>query len=66
MAYMIFKFVAGIMERIVEQSKVIYMIFMESYLTTIRRRYMKMLSTMIYLSARLPMNTVYQGREYMI
>jgi len=42
------------------------MIFMESYLTTIRRRYMKMLSTMIYLSARLPMNTVYQGREYMI
>jgi len=60
MAYTIFKFVAGIMERIV------YMIFMESYLTTIRRRYMKMLSTMIYLSARLPMNTVYQGREYMI
>ena len=47
MAYMIFKFVAGIMERIVEQN-------------------MKMLSTMIYLSARLPMNTVYQGREYMI
>lgn len=64
MAYMIFKFVAGIMERIVEQN--LLYDFMESYLTTIRRRYMKMLSTMIYLSVRLPMNMVYQDREYMI
>ncbi len=64
MAYVIFKFVAGVMERIVEQN--LLYDFMESYLTTTRRRYMKMLSTMIYLSARLPMNTVYQGREYMI
>ena len=47
-------------------NRIFYMIFMESYLTSTRRRYMKMLYTMIYLSARLPMNTVYQGREYMI
>ena len=64
MAYVIFKFVAGVMERIVEQN-LLYDFYGE-LLNDHRRRYMKMLYTMIYLSARLPMNTVYQGREYMI
>lgn len=57
-------FLAGIMERIVEQN--LLYDFMENYLMTIRRRYMKMLFTTICLSARLPMNMAYQDREYMI
>ena len=60
MAYVIFKFVAGVMERIVEQN------LLYDFYGELLNDHQKKIYTMIYLSARLPMNTVYQGREYMI